>query len=73
MERIQKKDMKNSKDQAYVIRMPGKMHNDLKLIAAILHTNMQDIVLTAIEDRLNYYKETNKRAALILEEEQHNN
>ena len=40
--------------------MPTKMHNDLKMSAIVLQSNMQDIILQAISNRLNFLKLSNK-------------
>ena len=65
---IKQKD-KTSNTQAYIVRMPTKMHNDLKLAAIILHTDMQDIVLSAVEERLNQYKESNEKLRLVTKDD----
>jgi len=56
----------NSKEKGYIVRLPIKMHNDLKLTATILEDNMHNIVLDAIEEKLQKIIENNERVAYII-------
>ena len=63
-----KMDEQNSTEKGYIIRMPLKTHTDLKLSASVMNKNMQELVLEAIEDKLEKLKLSNERIAYILKE-----